>query len=489
MEGLSINNIITNEDIVITYTPSVINYSYVIIKNNIYSNPIYINDGSVSEIVLTEEGNYKIEITENGFIKEVGEYVIDKTSPILNIKEKTHVITNKEIFDVKSNVYASDSNDGDISSYITTNVESIDFKTPGIKKLQYSVSDKAGNTASDIIYVTVKKDNSNVILFGQLSIILFAFIVILFFIKYLRSIILSKRFDKYTINSSKNASISLFDNLENQYNDFLNKISKRLSKINILNSIGNKYKKYVIAFELDTDVMKIISNKIVIGVLFIFGFVMINLFRSKMATPLEFIIPFILGYYMIDIIYTFKYNQHKKKIEKDLVDAITIMNNSFKAGRSILQAVDTVTSQLDGPISKEFKKISMEINLGLDIEVAFKRFASRINVEEAFYLASSLSILNKTGGNIIRLFDKLEKTLFSKKKLREELISLTSSSKMIMYVLIAIPIIFAIFLNIVNSGFFTPLFTTELGVIILILMIIIYIAYIIVVKRIMKIRM
>ena len=38
MEGLSINNIVTNEDIVITYTPSsnVINYSYVIIKNNNY---------------------------------------------------------------------------------------------------------------------------------------------------------------------------------------------------------------------------------------------------------------------------------------------------------------------------------------------------------------------------------------------------------------------------------------------------------------------
>ena len=33
MEGLSINNLITNEDIIITYAPSVINYSYVIIKD------------------------------------------------------------------------------------------------------------------------------------------------------------------------------------------------------------------------------------------------------------------------------------------------------------------------------------------------------------------------------------------------------------------------------------------------------------------------
>ena len=92
MEGLSINNLITNEDIIITYTPSVINYSYVIIKDNVYGEPIYIYDGSVSEIKLTDEGSYKIEVTENG-ITRTGEYVIDKTAPIINISEKTYTIT------------------------------------------------------------------------------------------------------------------------------------------------------------------------------------------------------------------------------------------------------------------------------------------------------------------------------------------------------------------------------------------------------------
>ena len=73
MEGLSINNIITNEDINITYTPSVINYSYIITKNNINSVPTEIYDGSISEIKLSEEGNYKIEI-------------LVKLSPILDLK-------------------------------------------------------------------------------------------------------------------------------------------------------------------------------------------------------------------------------------------------------------------------------------------------------------------------------------------------------------------------------------------------------------------
>ena len=488
MEGLSINNLITNEDIIITYTPSVINYSYVIIKDNVYGETIFVYDGTPSEIRLSDEGSYKVEVTENGIVT-TGEYVIDKTAPIINKVEKTYTITSKEEFNVSDKVTATDSLDGNLNENITTNVDDLDFTSPGIKKLEYSVSDRAGNTATDTIYVTVKKDNSSLILAGQVSIILLVMVFILFVIKYLKSIYLEKRFSKYTINSSKNKSISLLDNLYNQYLDYINKMSKKLSKINFLNKLSDKYKKYVTAFELDVDSMKIVCNKIVIGILFILGYIVINLFRSKLIEPIEMLIPFILGFYTIDIIYIYKYKMYQKQIEKDLIDAITIMNNAFKAGRSIVQTVDLVSSELKGPISCEFKKISMEINLGLDIEVAFKRFADRIKLEEAVYLTSSLSILNKTGGNIIKVFDSIEKTLFNKKKLREELTSLTSSSKMIMYVLIFIPLVFAVFLNIINKGFFKPLFTTELGIILFIIMIILYITYIIVVRKVMKVRM
>jgi len=488
MEGLSINNIITNEDIVITYTPSVINYSYVIIKDNVYGETIYVTNRQISEIKLVEEGSYKIEVTENGIVN-TGNYVIDKTSPVLNINEKTYKITNKENFDVSDKVTATDEKDGDLTNLITTNANELDFTVPGIKEIKYSVSDKAGNISTESIYVTVKKDNSNMLLLGQISLIILVLAVIIFLVKYIRSIILEKRFSKYTINSSKNSSISLLDNLDKQYNVFITKMSNKLKNINTLNKMSEKYKKYIVAYNLDSDAMKVISNKIVIGVLFILGYIILNILNSKIIMPIEIVLPFILGFYLLDIIYMYKYIIYKKEIEKNLVDAITIMNNAFKAGNSIIQAIDLVANKLDGPISKEFKQISSEINLGLEIELSFKRFANRINLEEAIYLTSSLSVLNKTGGNIIKVFDSIEKTLFSKKRLKEELNSLTSSSRMISYVLIAIPPIFALFLNIINPGFFMPLFKTEIGIILFIIMLIIYITYIFAVRKVMKVRM
>ena len=495
MEGLSINYIdSTNEDVVVTYTPSslVSNYSYVIIKNNERSNPTSVYTNTPVDISFTETGTYKIEInyTVNGVVNKLTseEYKIDKEAPILNIQENTFVINNYEELDLSKNITASDPQDGDLTSMITSNMDEINFSSEGIKEINYSVTDSAGNTTTQTVFVTVKRDNTNLIRFGQLGAFIVLFATVLFLFKYMRSIKLEKRFSKYTINSSKNRSISLLDNLYTQYLDFIDKLSKALSKSVFVKKQSKRYEKYVFAFESDDDSMKIMSKKVILGFIYIIFIILVELLQSSLATGLEMFISFIIGFYTLDIVYYYKYINYKKKIENDLFEAISIMNNAFKAGMSITQSVDLVSKELVGPISKEFQKISMEISLGLDIEIAFKRFSERIKSNEAVYLTSSLSVLNKTGGNIIKVFNSIEKNMFNRRKLEQELRALTSSSKLIMYVLIIVPIVFVLFINLINKDYFEPLFTNPIGIIILILIVVIYVTYIVVVRRVLKVR-
>ena len=51
----------------------------------------------------------------------------------------------------------------------------------------------------------------------------------------------------------------------------------------------------------------------------------------------------------------------KCKMENDLLQAIIIMNNAFKSGYSIMQAIYLVYTEMEGPISIEFKKMYMDI--------------------------------------------------------------------------------------------------------------------------------
>ena len=63
------------------------------------------------------------------------------------------------------------------------------------------------------------------------------------------------------------------------------------------------------------------------------------------------------------------------------------------------------------------KKMYEDLEYGLEIEAVFKRFSLRVDLKEVKYITTSLTILNKTGGNIVDVFSSIEKTVFNNKKL------------------------------------------------------------------------
>ena len=215
---------------------------------------------------------------------------------------------------------------------------------------------------------------------------------------------------------------------------------------------------------------------------------MSRIIEGRLASLLDILLAGLIGFNVIDIYFKISNHIKKKMVERDLLNAIIIMNNAFRSGRSTMQAIEIVSTELKGPIRQEFKKMHLEISYGLSLEVVFDRFSKRVESDEVNYITSSLSILNKTGGNIIKVFSSIEKMLFDKRKLRQEMKSLTSSSNMISKTLLIIPFIFIGFILILNKNYFDVLFTTTIGNIILVIIIIIYLLYAFFVNKIMKVR-
>ena len=164
------------------------------------------------------------------------------------------------------------------------------------------------------------------------------------------------------------------------------------------------------------------------------------------------------------------------------------MNNAFKAGRSTLQAVEIASKELAPPINYEFEKMYKDMKYGLSVDSVFDRFAKRINIEEARYISSSLTVLSKTGGNIVNVFSAIERTLFDKKKLKAELKNLTASSNMIVKILLAVPFVFILLIYVLNPNYFDPLFASPLGYMLLLLIFLILITYVWFLQKLMKVR-
>ena len=312
---------------------------------------------------------------------------------------------------------------------------------------------------------------------------------IFYLVIYNKSLKLERRIAKYCIDSVKDDTSSLFDILHDKYFSYVSKLSKSLSKSIFFTNYSKKYTKYI-TYENDKymTAMDFISHKINISVAFVFIVIFARIVENKMPGVIDILVAFIVGFFALDIFLKIYDRFRRIKVEQDLLNAITIMNNAFRSGMSMMQAIKTVSEELSGPIAQEFKKMYLEINYGLSLDVVFERFSKRVDSEEVSYITSSLSILNKTGGNIINVFSSIESMLFSKRKLQQEMKSLTSSANMVSKILLLMPIVFVLLITLLNPSYFLPLINTRLGNIILAAIVLLYAGYAFIVNKIMKVR-
>lgn len=297
---------------------------------------------------------------------------------------------------------------------------------------------------------------------------------------------LEKRINRYTINTLNDNDLSLFDKVYILFNKYKSFLSRRLSRSNFFVKTSKRYEKYV--FDNDTKAMDFVASKVMLALTFLVIVIVSNAFWNRLVDIYQVSLSLLIGYYIYDIFLIFKEKNKTKNIENDLLRAITIMNNSFKSGKSIMQAIYIVSNEVDGEIKNEFKKMYIDLTYGLSLDVVFKRFSKRVNIEEVKYMTTSLIILNKTGGNIVNVFASIEKNFFSRRKLKQEMKSIAASAEFMFKILAVMPLIIILMIVVLNPTYFAPLFETSIGLAISLIISFIYLSYIFVVKKIMKVE-
>lgn len=320
-------------------------------------------------------------------------------------------------------------------------------------------------------------------------ILIMIFVVFIFwFLRQIRINKLDKRINSYTITKNENRH-SLFDIITNWFDNIRRKISKLLEKSVYLKKYSLKYQKYIDKRKPGMhDAMEYVAIKFILALAFIIILLVSSVIQNSSITFSEIIIAFTLGFFSLDLFLLSKRKIINHRMKNDLLKAITIMNNSFKSGRSIVQTIKIVSDEIDGPLKDEFVKMYEDLSFGLEVEVVFERFNKRVNLKEVKYITTSLTILNKTGGNIVDVFSSIEKTVFNNKKLEDELHNLSAASVMLYRILICVPFVFIIVIYFLDPTYFAPLIKSPLGIMIICGIVIIYVLYIVIVRRIIKIK-
>jgi len=152
-----------------------------------------------------------------------------------------------------------------------------------------------------------------------------------------------------------------------------------------------------------------------------------------------------------------------KIFDSQLNEGITIIANSLKAGYSFLQAVAVVAEETSDPFSKEFKKLLKEMSLGISEEDALRNLLSRMESEDLRLVINAILIQKDIGGNLSEILDNISETIRERQKIKNELKTLTAQGKLSGGILILMPVFLGIVIYLFNREYVMLLFTTTIG--------------------------
>lgn len=313
--------------------------------------------------------------------------------------------------------------------------------------------------------------------------LIFAYLLI----RYNQSIKKKRRILRHTLLIDDSESLSLGDSSWLLFKKTTAWLTKVLSKIKLLTKLYQRKEKYLVAVNNPQfKALDILSYQIILGFLLLIIYITLSIVLNQIIQVEVSALAILMGFMVVSIYYKFGYYRYQKMIKNQLLDAITLMNNAFKAGKSTILAVENTYLELSGALAIEFKQVHQDIIKGLSIEEAFTRLAKRTQLKELDYMASTISIMTKTGGNITSIFDRLLNDYYAQNKLNEEIKALIAMSNLTRYTLIIMPLLLSLILIAVNPDYFAVLFNTSLGNIFMALLIFMYIIYIYLTNKIIK---
>lgn len=306
--------------------------------------------------------------------------------------------------------------------------------------------------------------------------------------KFLRAYRFSKRLGNYTIEPVQKYGTSIGDRFYVVGLDFLNRFSGFLAKIPGIEKLGKKYEVYLVKEgHNDSSFLEFIAIQGIWGLFFLglyFILCGIGVYQPSIFFALFF---FFLGFFLPNVYWEIGRMKRNQQIEDDLLKAITMMGNAFEVGKSITQALEIVSRELDGPLGEEFYKMNIDLKFGLELEMVLERFYERVPIEEVHYITTSLIILNRTGGNISKIFSSIKENFIDQRRLSQELKSTTASASLVCKILMCMPFIIVLMIRLLSPSYFQNLFAFWIGLILLMIIVLLYTIYILVIHHIMKI--
>ncbi len=189
------------------------------------------------------------------------------------------------------------------------------------------------------------------------------------------------------------------------------------------------------------------------------------------------------GFFLPRIYLGMRRSQRLKAFNDQLSDALNLIVNSLRAGYSTGQALEVISNEMPPPISEEFGRVVLELQLGVPFDAAMANLLRRMPSEDMELIVTAMSVQREVGGNLAEVLDAISFTIRERVRIKGEIRTLTAQGRYTGYLITALPFVLATIIYLINPGFMGVLFTDPCGWLMIgISLVLIVIGYIIVSK-------
>lgn len=149
-------------------------------------------------------------------------------------------------------------------------------------------------------------------------------------------------------------------------------------------------------------------------------------------------------------------SQQKKRLQKfndQLADMLNLMVNGLRAGYSTMQALEAISKELPPPISDEFRRVVLEMQIGIPMENALDNLLRRIPSEDLDFVITAINVQREVGGNLSEILDNISFTIRERVRIKGEVRVLTSQVRTSGTVLSLIPFFLVLILWFLNPEY------------------------------------
>lgn len=173
---------------------------------------------------------------------------------------------------------------------------------------------------------------------------------------------------------------------------------------------------------------------------------------------------------------SFKISRRRAKFGDQLPDLLQFLAGSLRSGFSLAQGLDAAVREDTQPSSSEFARALAESRIGVDLEDTLDQVANRMESGDLRWTVIAIRIQREVGGNLAEVLSNTVDTMRERASIRRHVKALAAEGVLSAYLLIALPIFVFGWLFLVRRTYISVLWTSTIGVAMLIFAIVMMVA-------------